>query len=42
VFTYNNGMTTEAVWEVLPLADGKKAKNVLVFIGELKRADATV
>jgi hypothetical protein len=33
-FTYNNGMTTKAVWEVMPLADCKKAKNVIFFIGE--------
>jgi hypothetical protein len=32
--TYNNGMSTTAVWEVLPLADCKKAKNVIYFIGE--------
>lgn len=34
VLTYNGGMTTEATWEVLPLSDCKKAKNVIVFIGD--------
>lgn len=34
VFTYNNGMTTKATWEVLPLADCKKAKNLILFIGQ--------
>ncbi len=32
-FTYNDGMTTTGVWEVLPLAECKKAKNVIFFIG---------
>lgn len=31
--TYNDGMTTTAVWEVLQLADCKKAKNVIFFVG---------
>nr|XP_031862632.1 uncharacterized protein CI109_002130 [Kwoniella shandongensis]KAA5529704.1 hypothetical protein CI109_002130 [Kwoniella shandongensis] len=34
VFTYNDGMTTTAQWTVLPLADCKKAKNVIFFVGD--------
>lgn len=33
VFTYNNGMTTTATWQVRPVTP-KKAKNAIVFIGE--------
>lgn len=32
LFTYNNGMTTEANWEVLPVSDCKKAKNLIFFV----------
>ncbi|ODO05173.1 hypothetical protein L198_01862 [Cryptococcus wingfieldii CBS 7118] len=31
---YNNGMITKASWEVLPLAQEKKAKNVIFFVGD--------
>ena len=34
VFTYNNGSQTRACWEVKPLADCKKAKNVIFFLGD--------
>lgn len=34
LFTYNNGMTTEATWTVAPLADCKKAKNLIFFVGD--------
>lgn len=33
LFKYNNGMTTEATWEVKELCDAK-AKNLLLFIGD--------
>ncbi|ODO10012.1 hypothetical protein I350_02237 [Cryptococcus amylolentus CBS 6273] len=33
-FCYNNGMITKASWEVLPLAQEKKAKNVIFFVGD--------
>lgn len=32
-FTYNDGQTTVAHWEVLPLSEKPKAKNAIVFIG---------
>jgi len=34
VLTYNDGWETRAQWEVLPLADCKKAKNVIFFLGD--------
>lgn len=34
VFTYNDGSQTRAMWEVKPLADCKKAKNVIFFLGD--------
>ena len=34
VLTYNDGSETRAQWEVLPLADCKKAKNVIFFLGD--------
>lgn len=34
VLTYHNGAQTKAVWEVLPLSDCKKAKNVIIFVGD--------
>ncbi|WVQ95315.1 hypothetical protein IAU59_002410 [Kwoniella sp. CBS 9459] len=32
--TYNGGQTTKATWVVEPLADCKKAKNVIFFVGD--------
>ncbi|WWC92424.1 uncharacterized protein L201_007381 [Kwoniella dendrophila CBS 6074] len=34
VLTYNNGDTTKATWTVAPVADCKKAKNVIFFVGD--------
>jgi hypothetical protein len=34
VFTYNGGMTTKALWEVMPLSNGQTAKNLIFFVGE--------
>ncbi|WRT70827.1 uncharacterized protein IL334_007826 [Kwoniella shivajii] len=34
VLTYNNGDTTTATWTVAPLAESKKAKNVIFFVGD--------
>jgi hypothetical protein len=33
-FTYNDGQTTVAKWDVLPLMEKPKAKNAIVFIGD--------
>jgi alkaline phosphatase len=33
-FTYNDGQTTVAKWDVLPLSEKPKAKNAIVFIGD--------
>lgn len=32
--TYNGGMTSVAHWNVKPLAESRKAKNVVLFIGD--------
>jgi len=32
--TYNDGMTTEACWEVLPIQDTPIAKNLIFFVGD--------
>jgi alkaline phosphatase len=32
--TYNNGSTTKANWEVRDLAEERKAKNIVMFIGD--------
>nr|XP_019050972.1 hypothetical protein I302_01415 [Kwoniella bestiolae CBS 10118]OCF29902.1 hypothetical protein I302_01415 [Kwoniella bestiolae CBS 10118] len=34
VLTYNNGDTTKATWTVADLAEQKKAKNVIFFVGD--------
>ncbi|WWC72706.1 uncharacterized protein I206_106670 [Kwoniella pini CBS 10737] len=34
VLSYNNGQHTKATWTVLPLAETKKAKNVIFFVGD--------
>lgn len=34
VLTYNNGSTTTAKWEVMPIPTSKKAKNVIFFVGD--------
>ncbi|KAK1923210.1 alkaline phosphatase [Papiliotrema laurentii] len=34
VLSYNDGSQTKAVWEVLPLAECKKAKNLIIFVGD--------
>jgi alkaline phosphatase len=33
-FTYNGGQKTHATWEVRELAKKRKAKNVVMFIGD--------
>lgn len=34
LFTYNNGSTTSAEWEVRDLVDAPTTKNVILFIGD--------
>lgn len=41
-FTYNDGQTTVAHWDVLPLAEKPKAKNAIVFIGQSSYAVAYI
>jgi alkaline phosphatase len=32
--TYNNGSTTKATWQVRDLDEARKAKNIIIFIGD--------